>query len=117
MPSQKRPTAKNRQEARKALPKLRVSRAFGMVAPAGVIQQGRIDHAIAHTARILEALKNPDISAASRANLEDALEDYKDLIHQAGADAVKDSHETLAIVPPADLTADQVAAAVSHLEG
>lgn len=107
----------NRKELRKALPKLKVSRAHGIVAPEGVIQQGRIDHAIAHTARILEALKKDTLSDASRQNLEDALEDYKDMLHQVGPDAVKDSHETLVTVPPADLTPEQIKAAVSHLEG
>lgn len=110
------PAKKNRVELRKALPKLKVSRAHAMVAPVGVIQQGRIDHAIAHTARILRALENPDLSAASRANLEDAIEDYKDMMHQVGPEAIKDSHETLGFVPPADLTVEHIDAAVAHLE-
>jgi hypothetical protein len=107
----------NRKALRRALPKLKVSRVHGYVAPVGVIQQQRIDHAIAHSARILLALQKPDIPAASRAALENALEDYKDLIHQAGSASVAEAHETLVALTPSDLTHDQVRAARAHLEG
>lgn len=107
----------SRKELRKALPKMRVSRVHDLIAPEGVIQQQRVDHAVAHTARILENLKKDTLSAESRANLENALEDYKDLIHQAGAASFADAHELLQIRTPADLNHDQLKAAVAHLEG
>lgn len=98
-------------------PKQRVSTAYGFVAPAGVLQQQRVDHAIAHTARIQQMLEKPTLSAESRKLLEDALEDYRDLIHDAGPEALAQAHEFLGVQTPADLTPDHLTRAVSHLRG
>lgn len=104
-------------ERRAGRPKMRVSSAYGFVAPVGVIQQQRIDHAVAHAARIQQMLEKTTLSAASRKQLESALEEYTDLIYDAGPESLAQAHEFLGVQTPPDLTTDQLKRSVAHLEG
>lgn len=110
MPSKR--TAKHARRARASEPAM-----TGMVVPVGVIQPERIEHAITHSARILQKLQEVPDDHPSRPGWEQALADYRDLIQQAGSIALHSAHERLRARGIHDMTPAKMKASVRHLEG
>lgn len=88
----------------------------GPVVPIGVIQDGRVAHAIAHAARIRQRLE-ADPRHKDRALFQDALEGYRALIASAGPDALERAARKVRDELPADLSPAMLSAAVTYLEG